>query len=115
MTSPSEPKILFHELFREHNTDPKELLACTRAFLDGDCGIISDENKVLGFMSRSLDGKFRHGAYRIKTAGLIHVVGTETQINVLPDIVFSDITRDCECSPNPCTCLLDKYEMEVQN
>ena len=90
-------------------------MSCAHAFLDGDCGIITDEEEVLGFMKRSLEGSFRHGAYRIKTAGLVHVLGDDKQVTVLPDLVFSDITRDCQCSANTCTCIKDNYDIEVKS
>jgi hypothetical protein len=104
MAALKTPEVAFHSLFDELECDTKELLHAVASFLDGDAGDFSDEDEILGFLDRDLNGKYRHGVYETDTAGRIHVTGDHKQLIVMPDIVFAQITKDSECSLNTCTC-----------
>ena len=104
MAALKEPEIVIHTIFADYDCDMEEISACASAFLDGDRGVISDEDEVLGFMRRSLEGKLRHGVYRTSTGGIVHVVGDDEKVMAMPDLIYAQGTRDTDCSINTCTC-----------
>ena len=104
MASLKEPEIVIHTIFADYDCDMEEITSCVTAFLDGDCGAITDEDEVLGFMRRSLEGKLRHGVYRTSTGGIVHVVGDNEKVMAMPDLIYAQGTRDADCSINTCTC-----------
>ena len=81
-----------------------EITECIQRFCNGDCGIIEDEDEVLGFMDKSVRGRVRHGAYETGSGGRIHVVGDNNRIAIYPDIVFAQTTKTLDCSVNQCDC-----------
>jgi hypothetical protein len=87
------PEVVLHSIF-ENASDLEELVSCISAFLDGDPGEHSTDDEVLGFISRNLDGKIRHGVYETTTAGRIHIVGDDNKLMVMPDVVFAQGTAD---------------------
>lgn len=95
----SEPQVILHGLFLE-GSDTEELLSCISTFLDGDCGNLQDDNEVLGFISQSVGGKPRHGVYETKTSGRIHIIGDDTKVMVMPDIIFAQAHAGTACTIN---------------
>lgn len=104
MASLKEPEIVIHSIFQEYESEMDEITSCVSAFLNGDCGVISDEDEVLGFMRRGMEGGLRHGAYNTSTGGMVHVVGDDEKVMAMPDIIYAQGTRDSNCSINTCTC-----------
>lgn len=104
MTAPKKPDVIFHEFFQECESDFEELLECLEIFLKGDCGCIRNEDEILGFMRKSVEGKLRHGVYETDSGGRIHVVGDDEKVMVMPDIVYAQATYGVECSLNTCNC-----------
>lgn len=104
MASLKQPEIVVHSIFQDYGSDLDEIVDCITSFLDGDCGHIRDEDEVLGFMKKSLEGKFRHGAYRTETGGWVHVVGDNDKIIAMPDLIYAQGTKDVDCSINICEC-----------
>jgi len=98
------PEIIVHAVFQEYECDLEEILKCITAFLEGDCGVIKDEDEVLGFMRRTMEQRLRHGVYETTTAGRIHVVGDSERIMAMPDVIFAQGTQGTPCSINTCTC-----------
>jgi hypothetical protein len=54
----------------------------------------------MGFLSRSLQDKPRHGVYETECAGRIHVVGDAKKVMVMPDIIFAQAAAGSTCSIN---------------
>jgi hypothetical protein len=88
----------------ESISDPSDLLDFTGRFLSGDCGELADEDEVLGFLRRALDGRVRHAFYDTQELGRIHVVGNEEQLYVMPDSFYVKEMQGFACSINTCTC-----------
>ena len=103
MSALKQPDIVIHSIFQDYDADMEEVLECVTAFLDGDCGSVKDEEEVLGFMRRCLQGELRHGAYNT-SFGWVHVVGDDEKIMAMPDIIYAQGTSGLSCSINTCTC-----------
>jgi hypothetical protein len=95
------PDIILHSIFQE-GSDLEEIASCVTAFLDGDCGTITSDDEVLGFMKRSVEGKARHGIYETKTGGRVHVIGDDEKVMAMPDIIFAQSGAGSLCSMNTC-------------
>jgi hypothetical protein len=104
MSALKEPEIVIHTIFQDYGSDMEEIASCVTAFLDGDCGALTDEDEILGFMRRGIEGKLRHGVYRTSSGGIVHVVGDDEKVMAMPDIIYAQGTRDVDCSINTCTC-----------
>lgn len=104
MTSLETAKLAVHESFAEYAEDPAEVMVYVSRFINGDCGDLTGEDEILGFMRRSLDGKPRHGVYETKGLGRIHVVGTSENIFVMPDLVYANEVVEDVCTINTCRC-----------
>ena len=104
MSALKTPEVIIHDIFSDYGSDMEEILSCLASFLKGDCGDIDDEDEVLGFMRRSVEGKIHHGAYQTCTGGWVHVVGDNEKILVMPDIIYSQGLSVSDCSINTCTC-----------
>jgi hypothetical protein len=104
MTALKKPEVVIHSIFQEYGSDLEEIASCVSDFLDGDCGVISDEEEVLGFMRLGIEGGLRHGIYRTSTGGIVHVVGDDEKVMAMPDIIYAQGTSDSNCSINTCTC-----------
>ena len=83
------PEIILHKFFQQNESDTEELLDCVLDFLDGDPGDGLSDEQVLGFLNRSLAGKARHGVYETMQSGRTHIIGDDSKILVLPDLVFA--------------------------
>lgn len=104
MTDLKPYKLALHELFAEVPGDPSELLAIVERFLAGDCGNLSGEDEILGFMRRSLSGDARHAVYETPTYGRVHVLAKNPEILVLPDLVYASEYVSVGREMNTCTC-----------
>ncbi len=104
MTDLKPYKLALHELFAEVPGDPTELMSVVERFLAGDCGDLSDEDEVLGFMRRSLSGDARHAVYETATYGRVHVLAKNPEILVLPDLVYASEYVSVGSEINTCTC-----------
>lgn len=105
MTALKTPEIIIHSIFEESGCDLEEMVNCVRAFLNGDPGDFEDQDdEVLGFMNRSIQGHLRHGVYDTNTGGIVHVVGDNEKVMAMPDVVYASGTKNVDCSINTCTC-----------
>jgi hypothetical protein len=101
---PSTLKVAIHPLFEDYGADLEEISSCLIKFVNGDSGNFANEDEILGFLARDLEGKTRHGVYETTSAGRTHVIGDRVDLVVLPDIAFAQIDKGSECSINTCTC-----------
>jgi hypothetical protein len=99
-----KPPVVVHELLDKYSAEDDELKDCLAQFLSGDCGVFSDEEEILGFLTKDLKGEFRHGVYETESVGRIHITGDHNALIILPDIVFAHIDYNASCSINTCTC-----------
>lgn len=101
----SEPyKLDIHPLFAEYVEDPAELFTVADRFINGDCGDLSDEGEILGFMRRGLSGNARYAFYDTKTCGRVHVMGKNPEILLVPDLVYATDYRGIGRELNTCNC-----------
>lgn len=91
MSACKPPQVIFHSLFKEIESDMEELLDEVVAFLNGDPGEHESDDQVLGFMTKSIQGKTRHGVYETMGSGRIHIIGDDAKVLVLPDLAFAKV------------------------
>lgn len=94
MSACKPPEVILHKFFQDNESDTEEILDCVVDFLDGDPGILAEDAQVLGFLSRTMRGKTRHGVYETSHSGRIHVIGDNTKILAMPDLVFAKARAD---------------------
>lgn len=116
MTTPELAGLSVHESFAEYAEDPSEVMVYVTRFINGDCGDLTGEDEILGFMRRSLEGRTRHGIYETKSLGRIHVLGNNEHIFAMPDLVFANEVVEDFCTINTCKCG-EKHapQIELQN
>ena len=97
-------KMSVHSAFAEYGEDFSGIMVSVSDFLEGDCGNLTGEDEILGFLSNSLQGVPRHGVYETKKLGRIHVLGDDAHVYVYPDLVYASESAGWDCSINTCTC-----------
>jgi hypothetical protein len=104
MTSSQPYKLDLHPLFAHYVEDPAELLSVVDRFINGDCGDLSGEDEILGFMRRAIDGNARYAVYETKTCGRVHILAKNPEILVMPDLVYASEYGGIGGDLNTCDC-----------
>lgn len=104
MAALKTPDLIIHPLITHYDVDPQEISGCVESWCNGDCGVIGDEDEIMGFMNKSIRDRVRHGVYETWSGGRVHLVGDSKRIAIYPDLVFAQTTKVLECTVNRCDC-----------
>ena len=107
-------KLSVHALFAEHGVNPDELLLLVDRFLEGDCGDLTGEDQILGFMDRSLRGNARYAVYDTPNCGRVHIMAKDPEITVVPDLIYATEYESLGPELNLCNCSVCSSSPETQ-